>query len=210
MSEKNVLGGSALTEMAGPLKDFAEKLGGEEGSQWLAAFKRFLRKEEPWPKIPEFPVWRTIKLGVGLKTADDFRHALCDGSFRLSDWASDILGKPAFTVATEENKVDLVVVSVAELGFKGGAKREDIYGRARELGLDLCPAEVGPQLRLQHRDQLDNEWFLIGMEPIVDSDGYPHVFGVGRYGSGLWLYAGYGRPGHFWSADDRWVFARRK
>ena len=45
-----MLGGGALAEIAGPLKDFAEKLGGPEGGQWLSAFRRFLRKEEAWGK----------------------------------------------------------------------------------------------------------------------------------------------------------------
>ncbi len=58
MEEKNMLG-SALAEVAGPLKDLAEKLGGEGGEHWLAALKRFLRKEDPWLK---FQVWKTIKL----------------------------------------------------------------------------------------------------------------------------------------------------
>jgi len=52
----DVLGNSALAAVAGPLKTFWEKLGGKEGRVWLAAFKRFLRKENPWdistdPKI---------------------------------------------------------------------------------------------------------------------------------------------------------------
>ncbi|MEK7498614.1 MAG: hypothetical protein AAB611_02005 [Patescibacteria group bacterium] len=45
---KNMLGMNALAEVAGPLKDFAEKLGGSDGNNWLDAFKRFLRKENPW------------------------------------------------------------------------------------------------------------------------------------------------------------------
>ena len=48
------------------------------------------------------------------------------------------------------------------------------------------------------------------MEPIVDSDGDPRLFGVGRGDSGLWLYGGWGSPDRFWSADDQWVFVRRK
>jgi len=154
----------------------------------------------------EVRVWRTIKLGTGPKTADDLRHALRDGNLRLSDRTSDILGKPAFTVATEETEVDLIKVSVAELGFEQGARREKIYERAKNLDLELCPAEVGPQLRLQHKDQPNGEWLLIGMEPIIDSGGYPHVFHVERYDSERWLYSGYGNPDYFWVAGNQWVF----
>ena len=153
-------------------------------------------------------VWKTIKLGTGLKTAEEFRRVLRDGEFRLSDWASDILGKPAFKTADEETEVDLVKVTVVELGFKKGAWRNQIYERARDLGLELCPPEVGPQLRLQYQDQPKGEWILVAMEPIVDSDGDPKLFGVGRYGSGLWLGSYWGFPVSFWFAGHPWVFCR--
>jgi hypothetical protein len=63
-------------------------------------------------------------------------------------------------------ELDLVVLSVFELGFgdqashndiKLGAAVEvslhDIYARAIALGFDLCPAKVGPALRLNYLDQ---------------------------------------------------------
>ena len=164
----------------------------------------------PPEAIPDFKVWKTIKLGTGPKTAGDFRKAIKDNKMRISDWASDILGKPAFTVAAEETELDLVVVSVAELGFKNGATREQIYARAKELDLDLCPAEVGPQLRLQDKDQPNGEWLVIAMEPITASAGRLRLFSVERRGSGLWLGSDDGYPGSVWDAGPRFVFSRRK
>ncbi|MCH8162645.1 MAG: hypothetical protein IIA99_00905, partial [Proteobacteria bacterium] len=132
----------------GQIEAVVNKLGGMEGVQRLLAGETVVRAATP----PKFSVLKTIKLGTGLVTPDDFRRALKDDGFRLSDWSSDILGKPAFTVSSEETEVDLVVVSVSELGFKDGATRADIYKRAKELGWELCSAEVGPQLRLQYPD----------------------------------------------------------
>ena len=40
----------ALRDVIGPLEDFYKKLLSVEGEQWLTAFKRFLRKENPWEK----------------------------------------------------------------------------------------------------------------------------------------------------------------
>ena len=159
---------------------------------------------------PEFKVWKTIKLGTGLKTAEDFRKALKKGGHKIGDWGNDILGKPAFTASETEIEVELVVASVAELGFKDGATRKDIYERALSYGLELCPNEVGPQLRLQYEDQPNGEWLLVAMEPIADSDGRLHVFGVARVSHGSWLYGDYGYPVHFWHGHRRWVFLRRK
>lgn len=154
--------------------------------------------------------WKTIQLGTGIKTADDFRKAVKKTGMKIDDWANDILGKPTFTAYESLTEVELVVCSVAELGFKDGATRKDIYVRAQELGLDLCPPEVGPQLRLQYTDQPKGEWLVIAMEPITDSDGSLDLFGVGHGGDARWLSAYNGGPDVFWDGYDRFVFLRRK
>ena len=164
----------------------------------------------PPEAIPDFKVWKTIKLGTGLKTAGDFRKAIKDNKMRISDWANDILGKPKFKVAEKETEIDLVLVTVAELGFKNGATREQIYARAKELDLDLCPAEAGPQLRLQYKDQPNGEWLVVAMEPITDSVGGLYLFYVERSDSDLWLHSYYVHPDDVWDAGARFVFSRRK
>ncbi len=200
-----------LCDTSGPLIDLIQKLSGEEGEIWSRALNKMLRKENPWKLVAEnCKVFKTIKLGTGLKTADDFRKALVNGCYHISVLATTILDRPEFTVATQETEIDLVAISVAELGFKEGAKRQDIYERTQELGLALCPAEVGPQLRLQYKDQPKGEWFIIAMKPITHSDGSLYVFRVGHDDVGLWLRSSYGNPDNFWHADSRWVFLRRK
>ncbi len=74
----------------------------------------------------ELKVWKTIKLGVGPTNADGFRCHLKDNKMRIGDYANDILGKKEFTVSDKETELDLVVISVGELGFKRGATREQI------------------------------------------------------------------------------------
>lgn len=155
--------------------------------------------------------FKTIKLGTGLKTADDFRKALKEANCSIGYLGNDILGKPAFKVADKETEVELIVVSNAELGFENGTTVKETYARAKELGLDLCPNEVGPQLRLQYKDQPKGEWLLVAMEPITDSVGNVGVFHVERRGDGkLWLGGSRGNPDHGWDASTRWVFLRRK
>ena len=186
----------------GQMEAIVNKLGGMDGVQ------RFLSGELVVSAVTKvWKIWKTIKLGTGFKNADDFRKAIKQSGMFIGDWGNDILGKPAFTAATEETEVDLVLVTVADLGFKDGAKRSDIYNRAIELGLQLCPNEVGPQLRLQYKDQPKGEWMFIGMEPITDSDGHLRVFYVGRYGDGgLYLYGYHGYPDVFWRGHYRFVF----
>ena len=187
----------------GQVEAIVNKLGGMDG------VRRFLSGETTVKAIEQsFAIWKTIKLGTGLKTANDFRKALKQNGCKIGDWGDDILSKPAFTASETETEVNLVVVSVAELGFKEGATRKDIYERAISLGLELCPNEVGPQLRLQYKDQPNGEWLRIAMEPISVSDGDLSIFHVGHDDGDLWLDGRHGDPDHFWYGLDRFVFVR--
>lgn len=177
----------------------------------LALKEALCPPEEQKTTVPNFKTFRTLKLGTGISDGDGFRSALKDAELRIGDLANDILGKPAFTVSPEAKEVELVVVSVADLGFKNTATRKDIYARANELGLDLCPAEVGPQLRLQYTDQPKGEWLIIGMEPIDISLRQFRIFDVERiHNDERWLSSDNGDPVHVWHATDRWVFLHRK
>lgn len=201
----------ALQDVNGPLTAFLQKLGGKHGDEWLQAFKRFLRKENPWPKpisLDDIQVFKTIRLGTGLKSADDFLDAFKQVGCRVSDWARDILGKPAFQAASEETEVDLVVLTVRELGFSEGATYAKICERAQELGLELCPPEVGPQLRLQYMDQPEGEELQITMEPITVGEGILSVLYVGRGNSECRLDALYGDSGRDWNSNERFAFVK--
>lgn len=189
----------------GQIEAIVNKLGGMDG------VRRFLSDElEVKEAEHHWKIWKTINCGTGLKSADDFRESIKKNGMKISDWANDILGKPTFTTAAQEIELDLVkvTVTVRELGFKSGARRDQIYARAKGLGLELCSSEVGPQLRLQYPDQPNNEWILIAMEPITDSNGVLRVFSVERGVSGLWLNGHYGFPNGFWGPDSQWVFLR--
>ncbi len=187
----------------GQVEAIVNKLGGMDG------VRRFLSGEMVIKAIKQsFAIWKTIKLGTGLKTADDFRKALKRSGCKIGGWGNDILGKPTFTASDIEMEVDLVNVSVAELGFKEGATRKDIYNKAKKLGLELCLNEVGPQLCLQYKDQPSGEWIRIAMEPISDSDGDLSIFRVEHDDRGLWLRGLYGFPDRFWLGYDRFVFVR--
>lgn len=154
------------------------------------------------------PAFLRLTLGT-LKTADDYRKAITAAGMKIGDWTKDIMSKPEFKIAETQTELELVRVSVGDLGFNKPARYDEICARAKELGLDLCPPEVGPALRLAYKDQPMNEWLRIAMESIRGSDGYLLVFYVGRDGDGLWLGADYGYPDYVWGPGSGFVFARR-
>jgi hypothetical protein len=157
--------------------------------------------------VVENKFWRTVKLGLH-KNADEYRRALKAAGFHINKEADDILGR--ITFSSVEKEVSLVVYSVDELRFAIGATFAQICTNAKKLGLSLCPAEVGPALREQYRNQPMNEWLVTAMEPMTASGGRLGVFRVGRRDDGLWLNSFYGRPGLVWDADLRFVFVSSK
>jgi hypothetical protein len=158
----------------------------------------------------DIPVWKTIALGT-YRNGMIIRDALDRAGCAIGDIADEILGRPAFAVSSPPAQVDLVPLSVSELGFGAeGASVADVYARAIRLGLDLCPAEVGPLLRLQYADQPLGEFLRIAMNPIATYGGQPVDFTLVNGGTALALIGGEGRADLVLSGRVRLVFARPK
>lgn len=192
-----MLGSDALAEIAGPFKDFAEKLGSSKGPMWLSAFKRFLRKENPW----ELKLVRQMTLKIGGVSKVDLAKRLNDGGHSVSDWARNIMGNPAFTTFPEPTEIELGWVRVRDLGFTKLPTIKELFTRIKKVG-DLCPAEVGPHLQLADKDQQSGTWYLVAMEPISDSVSSPFVFRVWRHDDGLrWLDTFYAYLDGCWPLD---------
>lgn len=63
----DMLGKIALDEVSGLIKDWLEKLNSPDGRKWLSASKRFLRKEDPWPKVYRVEVNYDLKLEAAIR-----------------------------------------------------------------------------------------------------------------------------------------------
>jgi len=161
------------------------------------------------PVIPEGAI-RLPDLTIGGKTPKQLEKALVSGGFRVNDYARDLLRSRCFTTLPDQQTLSLVRVTVSDLGLTGCPTTDQIYTKATSLGLELCPAEVGPQLRLTYKDQPFGEWLYIGMKQIAASRGDPSVFGLDRFGVGSWLGGYSADPDSPWDPKDGFVFSLRK
>lgn len=148
-------------------------------------------------------IWCTITIGGTNKK--QIIKDLKNKGINISDYALDLLNKTKFQ--KEKEKINLVKLSVKELGLKTGATTNEIYSKAKELGLELCPAEVGAQLRLQW---LENDWIFIAMRQITYRDANPYMFYLYRDDGGLWLNVSIVKPSIKWYGDYEFVFRLRK
>jgi hypothetical protein len=157
--------------------------------------------------IAEMPVWKRVTLGT-YKGVNALRRALDAARVRVGESADEAIGRPGFQVSPARTDVDLVVVSVAELGFADATPLGEIYRRAAELGLELCPAEVAPLLRLSYTDQPLGEFLNIAMRPITTWGGERIALSVANAGTGALLIGGDGRPDFVLNWRARFVFVR--
>ena len=110
-------------------------------SQYLPYFKNFIgftsRDEKSF--VPDFK----ITLGTH-RSGADLLHTLLEEKCQVSLWSIQALVNPVFPVVAEETTVDIVVVSMREMGFAEGelATLDTIYARAKQLGLETCPVET--------------------------------------------------------------------
>jgi hypothetical protein len=174
------------------------------------------------PTAGEIPIWKTITIG-GWKGPDAVRIAMDTAPcpIWISEEADEILGRPKFPFVKMAVELDLVVLSVAELGFGSRASRSDrapgerleaslgdVYARALSLGFELCPAEVGPALRLSYLNQPPGEFLHIAMQPVARYTGELVNFAVGGGGAQLLLVGGNGDPDVMEPGVIRFVFVR--
>lgn len=188
----------------GQMNAVIKKLGGED------EILHFLRGELVVNlKIsPTFPAWRTVILGQ-YSNVGTLRAALDPVADTVDHKAYYVLlDDPKFTLASEEIEARLIVRTVEQLGLVGrNVRYSDICARAIELGLELCPAEVGPVLWLKHKDSLGHgEPLNIAMEPL-GSAPYEHIFRISSFFRGrCWLEWNICNMSGHWKADSKLVF----
>ncbi len=98
--------------------------------------------------------------------------------------ALDMINEPEFVISEKVETIKLVRLKVSDLGFPHGANFINIRRRASELGLEICPPEVGPCLIANYKKYFDQEQprgdlFYVMREVYID-DFYTRSFTVSR------------------------------
>ncbi|KXK08872.1 MAG: hypothetical protein UZ21_OP11001000430 [Microgenomates bacterium OLB22] len=165
--------------------------------------------EHVYTSFPEGKI-RRQSVEIGGKTKEQLLSELEQAGVYVTSYAEDMINSPDFTTLPIPQTLHTVRLKVGDLGLSGNPTTGRVYRKMQELGLDLCPAEVGPHMRLATKDQPLGDYYWIVMKQITDSDGYPNVFRLVRYEDGLWSDARWAGPGSEWNPDDEFVFSLRR
>lgn len=150
----------------------------------------------------------------------DLLTELQKNGIALNQAGLELFANDKFTTYEVTSILEIVEITVDSLGFSKGTTIDRICERAVQLGMALCPLELGPHLRLQYRDQPEGR---VGQQPsqgrappgsltiasqrISEDDDIPKGFYLRRMNDVLWLRGYRSGPEHIWSREDRFVFA---
>lgn len=172
--------------------------------------------------LEKFAKWRNFLIG-GVNSKVLLERVQL--GFTVSDGAKDVMKQKAFTTGVAEEEIETIILTPADFGYERQPTTTELLDPERLAQwskqnahrlpsgyiVELLPAEAGPHIRDQYKDQPKGEVLWIAMERIVGSDRRPSVFTVERYDDGeQWLYARWTSPGFQWRLGSRIVFRLRK
>jgi len=215
-------------ELSEEEKNAYKSLSPEEKNEYLK-----LNSEEKdfylnYPQLRDKLLEKKIELfnmTIGEKTLEQIQTEL-DERGKIEDYdntkqitvrsiAQELLDHSDFKISKEKKDIKLIKLSVADLGFSDGASFKEIIDKGKEMGLDICPAEAGPLLRLDYEklrgyDQPKREYIIVAMDTISASNGDCRVFEVSRYDTGQrYLSFCWANPGICFDSAYDFLFVRK-
>lgn len=174
-------------------------------------------QEEIYPNCPV----KIRLVEVGGLTPSELQIKLLQCSIQINEYGKTLLGSEEFITSHTKKRLVTVELAVKHLGFREGAATLPLFQRADDLGLRLCPLELGPYLGMQYWHQFEvnaaaaskgNQAppgaVTIASQPISEDDYFPKGFYLRRIKDELWL-RGYAADDlHVWNPDDRFIFGK--
>lgn len=156
--------------------------------------------------VSSFSVWTTV--GFQDLSSEGYRDALGEAGVFMDPAARRALKGILVSTSLKRTELDLVLPTVRELGFVRGAPVDEICAKAVWFGLEVCPAEAAPALRLQYRDQPDGERLMMPVQTWRDGKRRKDIFYLSNSSYGRGLTAAVEPSKHFWHGFNRAIFVQ--
>lgn len=159
------------------------------------------------------------KVEAGGLTKSQLLQKLEQHSILINKLGENLFANDNFTTSDKTYSLKTVELNVRDLGFPEGATMPQLFKKATQLGLKLCPLELGPHLRMNYLDQPEGHSgkpsqphqapygsITVASEILSEDDDVPKGFYLRRIEGVLWL-RGYVAD-HLRGADDRFIFCQ--
>lgn len=97
-------------------------------------------------------------LTVGGKTARELKRELKDNGIDVGPYVREELMTESFLTLLVPQVIELVEVTIADLGLSEYPTTAEVYEAARSLGLEACPFEATLEYRIAKANLPESEW----------------------------------------------------
>lgn len=163
--------------------------------------------EHVYTSFPDKKI-RRENVEIGGKSAEQLISEMEAVGIRIGDSVKSMLKWGEFVPSENPEEATLIRLTVADLGFKSNATRDQIYERAQILGLELPPAYALLNYRLKYRNQPIGG-INMGYKQIRFSVG-PGIFKMGNIGNHFLFYPFPSWGSSEWEPRSWFVFRLRK
>lgn len=146
------------------------------------------------------------------------KQQMNDHDIFMNELGEQLFAAESFSTSAEYLSLETVELTVHDLGLPEGATLSGIFKRANELGLKLCPVELGPCLRLQYLDQPGGRpsqqyqapkgSITVASEILNSDENFPKGFYLRNIEGELWLRGYTADEGHVWAPENHFVFMK--
>jgi len=159
-------------------------------------------------------------VSIGGMGRPDLLRALDERNVHLNHAAKTLFEDRRFTTFDRQQIIQIVALSVADLGLDAGGTYGQITARAMDAGLVECPLETAPHLRMQFLDQAEGSHkprtthkgapsgsITVASAPLDDRDETAKGFYLRCIDGVFWLRGYWSSHDHVWSPEDVLVFS---
>ncbi len=147
-----------------------------------------------------------VDIQVGGRDLKGLTELLAAHQVRVFPTVEKAMKDKQFSPLKHLEAMKFIRLTVADLGLADAVGNEELFDRAQELGLELCPSAVSVDYCVQGQDRLDDTTTYIAMESILNRDGDEYIFEVGGGPSGLYLSDVWSGPDRKWASDRYFLF----
>jgi hypothetical protein len=168
---------------------------------------------------------RTEKKDISLIKNEGLNKAqllqkLKEAQIGLNEYAHTLFNSDLFQPSLLSSEVNLIELSMSEIGLKNGGNFEDIKKHLKALNLSHCPLEIAIYVRLKFKDQLESDEkksnktppgsITFFSKPLSEEDDFPKGFYIKNTNGTLWLRGYICSEDYIWEANDRMIFKVNK
>lgn len=161
---------------------------------------------------------REIELTIGGLSKEELMHSFKKMNILMNPLGKQLLESELFKVSKDRKKIILTELSLNELGLAADeANLLGIINRAKQVGLDVCPPEVAPFLRMTYFNDKESHGFekkyktpngavTVLSEILSEDHDFPKGFYLRKADGDYWLRGYLCDFEHIFDLNEKFIF----